>query len=140
MSRSMSYSRYFRTATAIAAYRHTSARQKITFRVASTVLTTAGLSPISGANASGMIAATTNAAAVTNHFSCSHSAPVEPANRTATAVALTSRAAGTAMKTAVYDPGYHPLPGAVNGAAQTWQARAIPAATASVNAAPTNHA
>ena len=44
------------------------------------------------------------------------------------------------MRTAVCDPGYHPLLSAVNGSAQTWQARATSAAAYSVNAAAANHA
>src|SRR3984957_10778367 len=140
MTRSMSYSRYFKTATAMAAYQHTSARQNTTFRVDSAVLAAARVSPICGASESGMIAATTSTAAVTNHFSCSRSTPDDPANRTTTAAALASRAAGTDTRTAVCDPGYHPLLSAVNGSAHTRQARATWAATSSVNAAATNHA
>ena len=136
----MSYSRYFKIAMAMAAYQHTNVRQNTTFRVDSAVLAAAGLNPICGASASGIIAATTSRAAVTNHFSCSRSAPDDPANRTTTAAALASKAAGTKMRTAVCDPGYHPLLRAVNGSAQTWQARATPAAAYSVNAAATNHA
>src|SRR5580704_971387 len=140
MSRSMSYSRYFKIAIAMAAYQHTSVRQNTTFRVDTAVLAAAGLNPICGASEGGMIAATTSTAAVTNHFSCSLSAPDDPANRTTTAAALASRAAGTKMRTAVCDPGYHPLLSAVNGSAQTCQARATSAAVYSVNAAATNHA
>src|ERR1700722_11067857 len=140
MTRSMSYSRYFNTATAIATYRPTSARQNTTFRAETAALVAAGLNPICGASASGMIAATTNTAAVTNHFSCSRSVSEDPANRTTTATAPTRRAAGTKTRTAVCDPGYHPLLSAVNGSAQTRQARAISAAASSVNAAATNHA
>jgi hypothetical protein len=140
MTRSMSYSRYFKTATAIAAYQHTSARQNATFSVDTAALAAAGLNPICGASESGMIAATTSTPAAMNHFSCSLSAPDDPANRTTTAVALTSRAAGTMMRTAVCNPGYHPLLSAVNGSAQTWQARATSAAAYSVNAAAANHA
>jgi len=135
----MSYSRYFKTATAIAAYQHTSARQNATFSVDTAALAAAGLNPICGASESGMIAATTSTPAAMNHFSCSLSAPDDPANRTTTAVALASRAAGTTMRTAVCDPGYHPLLSAVNGSAQTWQARATSAAAYSVNAAAANH-
>src|SRR5580700_10470033 len=140
MSRSMSYSRYFKIAIAMAAYQHTSVRQNTTFRVDTAVLAAAGLNPICGASESGMIAATTSTAAVTNHFSCSLSAPDDPANRTTTAAALTSRAAGTTMRTALCDPGYHPSLSAVNGCAQTRQARPTSAAVNSVNAAATNHA
>src|SRR4029077_15128583 len=135
MTRSMSYSRYFKTATAIAAYQHTRARQNTTFSVDTAALAAAGLSPICGASESGMIGATTSTPAAMNHFSCSLSAPDDPANRTTTAVALASRAAGTMMRTAVCDPGYHPLLSAVSGSAQTWQARAPSAAAYSVNAA-----
>src|ERR1700683_3168297 len=140
MTRSMSYSRYFKIAIAMAAYQDTSVRQNTTFRVDSAVLATAGLNPICGASESGMIAATTSTAADTNHFSCSLSAPDDPANLTTTATALTSRAAGTTMRTAVCDPGYHPSLSAVNGSAQTWRARTTSAAVYSVNAAATNHA
>src|SRR3984885_8961565 len=140
MTRSMSYSRYFKIAIAIAAYQHTSVRQNTTFMLDSAVLAAAGLNPICGASESGMIAATTSTAAATNHFSCSLPAPDDPANRTTTAAALASRAAGTKTRTAVCDPGYHPLLSAANGSAQTWQARATSAAAYSVNAAATNHA
>src|SRR5271170_7006932 len=140
MTRSMSYSRYFKTATARAAYRPTSVRQNTTFSVDTAVLWAAGLNPICGASASGMIAATTSTAAVTNHFSCSRSSPDDRANRTTTAAAPANRAAGTKMRTAVCDPGYHPLLSAVNGSAQTRQARATSAAASSVNAAATNQA
>jgi hypothetical protein len=136
----MSYSRYFKIAIAMAAYQHTSARQNTTFSADRAALSAAGLSPICGASESGMIAATTSTAADTNHFSCSLSAPDDPANRTTTAAALTSRAAGTTMRTAVCDPGYHPSLSAVNGSAQTWQARTTSAAVYSMNAAATNHA
>jgi hypothetical protein len=104
----MSYSRYFKTATAMAEYRHTSARPNTTFSVDTAAAATAGLNPICGASESGMIAATTSAAAVTNHLSCSLSSPEDRANRTATATAPASRAAGTKIKNAVRDPGYHP--------------------------------
>src|ERR1700685_374157 len=63
MTRPMSYSRYFKTAMAIAAYRHTSARQNATFSVESAAPSTAGLNPICGASESGIIAATTSTAA-----------------------------------------------------------------------------
>src|SRR5580704_10943818 len=132
MTRSMSYSRYFKIAIAMAAYQHTSARQNTTFSVDTAALVAAGLNPVCGAS--------TSTAAATNHFSCSLSAPDDPANRTTTAAALASRAAGTKMRTAVRSPGYHPLLSAVNGSAQTWQARATSAAAYSVNAAATNHA
>src|SRR5579859_1997267 len=140
MTRSMSYNRYFKIATAIAAYRHTNVRQNTTFSVDTAALAAAGLNPICGASESGMIAATTSTAAAMNHFSCRRSAPDDPANRTTTAAALTSRAAGTAMTIAVCDPGYHPLLSGVNGSVQTWQARTTAAAVYSVNAAATNHA
>src|SRR5580693_10084910 len=115
MTRSMSYSRYFKTATAMAVNRHTSVRQNTTFSAATAALAAAGLNPICGASESGMIAATTSTAAVMNHFSCSRSAPDDPANRTTTAAALASRAAGTKMRTEVCDPGYQPLLSGVNG-------------------------
>src|SRR5579872_1467469 len=140
MTRSMSYNRYFKIATAIAAYRHTSVRQNTTFSVDTAAFVAARLNPTCGASESGMIAAITSTAAAMNHFSWSRSAPDDPANRTTTAAALTSRAAGTAMRTAVCDPGYHPLLSAVNGSAHTWQARTTAAAVYSVNAAATNHA
>src|SRR5271154_1001871 len=136
----MSYSRYFKTATAMATYRHTSARQNTTFSVDSAALSTAGLSAICGTSASGMIATTTSAAAITNHFSCSLSSPEDLANRTATAAIPASRAAGTKMNSAACDPGYHPSLSAVNGSAHTWQARTTMAAASSVNTVATNHA
>src|ERR1700723_973858 len=104
MTRSMSYSRYFKTATAMAAYQHTSVRQNTTFKVDSAVLAAARLNPICGASESGMIAATTSTAAVTNHFSCSRSTPDDPANRTTTAGAPTTRGAGTARGTGGWGP------------------------------------
>src|SRR5689334_3618510 len=139
MTRSMSYSRYFKTATAMAVYRHTSARQDSSFSAETGALATAGLNPVCGARASGMIAATTSRAAIANHFSCSLSSPEDLANRAATAPAPASRAAGTKIRTAVCDPGYHPSPGAVNGSAHMRQARATWAAASSVNTAATNH-
>src|ERR1700678_2852505 len=140
MTLSMSYSRYFKIAIAMAAYQHTSVRQNATFRVDSAVLAAAGLNPICGASERGMTAPPRSTPAVTNHFSCNLSAPDDPANRTTTAAALASRAAGTKTRTAVCDPGYHPLLSAVNGSAQTRQARATSAAAYNVNAAATNHA
>jgi hypothetical protein len=140
MTRSMSYSRYFKTAMAMAAYRPTSVRPNATFSTATAAPATAGLSAICGASASGMIAATTSRAAIANHFSCSLSSPEDRANRAATATAPTSNAAGTKITAAVCDPGYHPAPGAAYGSAHRREARATWAAAYSVHTAATNHA
>ena len=89
----------------MAAYKPTSARQNTTFSTDTAALAAAGLNPICGASASGMIAAITSRAAIAIHFSCSLSSPEERANRTATATAPSSRAAGTKIRIAVRSPG-----------------------------------
>ena len=75
-----------------------------------------------------MIAATTSRAAIANHFSCSRSSPEDRANRAATAAAPISSAAGTKIRTAARNPGYHPVPSGAYGSAQTRLARTIGAA------------
>src|SRR5215467_12119237 len=82
---SISYSRYFSTATPIAAHRHKNARFWATF-------TTGELTKIDAMNV-----ATTSRAAAANHFSCSRSSPADPANLTTTAATLATSAAGMRM-------------------------------------------
>ena len=65
----MSYSRYFKIATAMAAYRPTSARQNTTFSTGTAALSAEGLIPICGASASGMI--------VADHEQAGHREPLQ---------------------------------------------------------------
>src|ERR1700722_6624172 len=140
MTRSMSYSRDFKIATAMAANRHTSARLNTTFTADTAALSAAGLNASCGTNANGMAAATTSGTAAMIHFSCSRSSPEDRAYRTAIAAAPAIRAAGTKMNAAVCVPGYQPSLSLLNGSAQTRQARSPKATAYSVNTAATNHA
>jgi hypothetical protein len=79
MTRSMSYSRYFRTATAMAAYRHQRQAEHHLQR---------GHRRTRGSRVQPDLRG--------------------PEDRTTTAAAPASSAAGTKMTTAVRDPGYHP--------------------------------
>src|SRR5579862_3960747 len=87
MIRSISYSRYFRTATAMAMLRHRSARL---FRT--TAATEFELVRITATKVT-----TTRTAAAANHFSCSRSSPVDRANLTTIAEPQITRAARMKM-------------------------------------------
>src|SRR5215471_17579267 len=84
---SMSYSRYFSTATPMATHRHKNAR------LLSTYATT------EFATSPAMNVAATSTAAAANHFSCNRSSPADRTNLTTTAATLTASAA--AMDAAV---------------------------------------
>src|SRR5580700_5039827 len=81
MIRSISYSRYFRTAVAMAVHRHKNATLCSTF-------TTAEFTQIDATNTT-----TSTSAAAAHHFSCNRSSPEDVANLTTTATTLTSSAA-----------------------------------------------
>src|SRR6476661_320360 len=78
---SMSYSRYFRTATAMAVHSHKNARLCSTF-------TAAEFTQIDVTNRT-----TRTRAAVAHHFSCNRSSPDDLANLTTSATTLSSNAA-----------------------------------------------
>src|ERR1700746_2684547 len=86
---SISYSRYFKTATPMATHRHKNATYD------STAATTESVT------IDGMNVATTSTAAAANHFSCSRSSPADRANLTTTATTPTTSAAGRTMKRAL---------------------------------------
>src|SRR6201987_5325712 len=96
---SISYSRYFSTAMARAAYRHKNAR----FDSTDTTAKSDSHVPASPT--------TTTVAAAANHFSCSLSSPEDRANLTTRAVTLTSSAT---RKVIVTGP-LRELPGGLNG-------------------------
>src|SRR5215831_12118375 len=123
---SMSYSRYFSTAIAIAAHRHTNARLPST-------LTTATLVKSPGTSVT-----TTSTAAAANHFSCSRSSPDDRANLTTSAATLTTSAAAIRQKIAVR-LGAFPL-NETNGCDQMRVALMTKATAATANAAPTHQA
>ena len=85
---SMSYSRYFSTATPMATHRHKNAR--LLTALASTELITDEAVNV----------ATTSTAAAANHFSCSRSSPAERTYRTTAAATLTTSAASTSKNSA----------------------------------------
>src|ERR1700722_20496865 len=89
MIRSISYSRYLRTAVAMAVHRHKNATLCSTF-------TTAEFSQIDATNTT----ASTSAAAA-HHFSCNRSSPDDLANLSTTATTLTSSPA--LIRTAVIE-------------------------------------
>src|ERR1700726_2116579 len=93
MTRSMSYSRYFSTAMATAAFTHRNARLSSTAAATEFVTTDA------------VSVATTSRAAAANHFSCSRSSPDDRANLTTTAATLTASAAGRRMRIALTKDG-----------------------------------
>src|SRR5262245_35079772 len=90
---SISYSRYFKTATPMATHRHKNARFDTT--AATTELVTID----------GMNVATTSPAAPANPFSCSRSSPADRVNLTTTATALTTSAAITRVSIAASSSG-----------------------------------
>src|SRR5690348_9834716 len=125
---SISYSRYFSTATPIATHRHKNARFNST-------ATTTELVTIDG-----MSVATTSTAAAANHFSCSRSSPADRANLTTTAVALTTSAATTRISIAASSSGLPVRPAGPNGSDHVPAACTSKATPVKVNAPPTNHA
>src|SRR5206468_9361947 len=124
---SISYSRYFSTATPIAAHRHKNATFWSTF-------TTAELTKIDAMNV-----ATTSTAAAANHFSCSRSSPADRANLTTTATALTSSAATTRMSIAASSSALPLRPAGPNGSDHAPVACTSKTTPVKVNAPPTNH-
>src|SRR5262245_40931861 len=78
MTRSMSYSRYFSTAMAIATSMHKTARGGSTLTISELVTLVA------------INVAATSTAAAANHLSCSRSSPDDRTNRTTTAATLTA--------------------------------------------------
>src|SRR6266516_4137357 len=126
---SISYSRYFSTATPIAAHRHKNATFCSTFTATESV------------TIDGMSVATTSTAAAANHFSCSRSSPADRANlTTTTAAALTTSAATTRMRTAASSSGLPPRLAGPNGSGQTPVACTSKTTPVKVNAPATNHA
>src|SRR6266480_2547854 len=125
---SISYSRYFSTATPIAAHRHKNATFWSTF-------TTAELTKIDAMNV-----ATTSRAAAANHFSCSRSSPADRANLTTTAATLAISAAGMRMSNGASSSGVPAWLAEPNGSDQKRVAFTSQSTAMSVNAAPTNHA
>src|SRR5256884_8559799 len=91
---SISYSRYFSTATPIATHRHKNARFDSTAATAESV------------TIDGMNVATTSTAAAANHFSCSRSSPADLANLTTTAATLTTSAAGIRVSNGASTSGF----------------------------------
>src|SRR5580693_9526154 len=132
MIRSISYSRYLRTAVAMAVHRHKNATLCSTF-------TTAESTQIDTTNTT-----TSNSAAVAHHFSCNRSSPEDFANLTTSADTLTSspaliRKAAVRKNNVVRSPGL-PRPDKASGFAH-WLLAAITAPTvANPNAPPANHA
>ena len=82
MTMSISYSRYFSTAMAMATYRHRNARLLSTLAITEPVRTDA------------MNVTTARTAAAANHFSCSRSSPADRTNLTTTAATPVTSAAG----------------------------------------------
>src|SRR6516225_4970365 len=129
ITKSMSYSRYFSTATATATNRHQLARSPAT-------LATAKLEVNVTANV--MIHST---AAAANHFSCSRSSPTDRANLTTTAAAPTASAASTQTTGANATAGPPIWPMEVGNGRAQWMVTGTSSATvASAHAPPTNHA
>src|SRR5215471_3494084 len=125
---SISYSRYFSTAMAMAAYRHRNARFSATL-AATEFVTIAGI-----------IAATSSSVAAANHFSCSRSSPVDRANLATTAARLTTSVRGTRMSRAIITSWFSPWVNAANGSSQTRVARTSRTTAVNTYAAPTNQA
>src|SRR3984893_1182786 len=130
MIRSISYSRYFRTAMAMAASRHRSARL---FRMAAAT-------EFEFVRINAMKVATTSTAAAANHFSCSRSSPSDRANLTTIAEPLTTSAAGKQMTIAASTGGLANCWKEADGFAHSRVAPAISAAVLSAKTALTNHA
>src|ERR1700733_3489302 len=131
MIRSISYSRYLRTAVAMAVHRHKNATLCSTF-------TTAEFSQIDAINTT----ASTSAAAA-HHFSCNRSSPDDLANLMTTATTLTSSPALIRKPAITSSSGVRPfrLPGLeVNGCAHNRVAVISVDTVAMANAPPANHA
>src|SRR5215831_11397627 len=126
---SISYSRYFSTAMAMATHRHRNARLDRTAATTQLVRN------------DGMNVTTTSKAATTNHFSCSRSSPLDRTNRTTAAATLTTSAAGRRMISTASSGGG--IPGvlvAPNGSSQRRLAFTSMLTAVSANVPPTNHA
>src|SRR5580700_3186570 len=130
MIRSMSYSRYFRTATAMAVHKPTNATLSSTF-------TAAEFTQIPARNTTA-----SSRAADAHHFSCSRSSPEDLANLTTSAATLTSSAA--LIKTAAIRKSnpVRPAAGAAeaNGCAHDRVAAISINTVTSASAPPVNHA
>src|SRR6266496_2119763 len=125
---SISYSRYFSTATPIAAHRHKNARFDSTF-------TTGELTRIDAMNV-----ATTSTAAAANHFSCRRSSPDDRANRTTSATTLTTSAIGIRMSSGASTSGVPAWLAEPKGSDQKRVACTSNSTAMSVNTPATNHA
>src|SRR5215472_5390795 len=123
---SISYSRYFSTATPIATNRQSSAKLLSAFAAAEFDVKV-------GTNVT-----STSTAATANHFSCCRSSPADRTNRTTAAATLTSNPAS--IKRAAHTSSGLPSCAVLNGSDQNRVAFTSSAAAASVNAPPTNHA
>src|SRR5579862_1390555 len=130
MIRSISYSRYFRTATAMAMLRHRSARL---FRT--TAATEFELVRITATKVT-----TTRTAAAANHFSCSRSSPVDRANLTTIAEPQITSAARMKMTIAASTGGLTNWLKEADGCAHSRVAPTIAATVLNAKTAPTNHA
>src|SRR5215831_21411270 len=127
MTRSMSYSRYFSTAMAIAASRHKTARP--------------GSGPTTGERvklAAVNVTATSTAAAA-NHFSCSRSSPDDWANRTTPAATHTAVAPVSSRSKAACPVGAASA-GSLSGCDQKREAFSISMATISADTPAVNQA
>src|SRR5215469_16429822 len=129
MIRSISYSRYLRTATTMATSRHRNARL---FRMAAAI-------EFEFVAINAMKEATTSTAAA-NHFSCSRSSPTDRTNLTIIAAPLTTSAAGKQTAIATSTTGLTNWSTDADGCAHSRAAPAITAAVLSAKTAPTNHA
>src|SRR6201981_2250595 len=124
---SISYSRYFKTATPMATHRHKNATYD------STAATTESVT------IDGMNVATTSKAAAANHFSCSRSSPADRANLTTTATTPTTSAA-SAVSTGVGPSGSPVWLAGLNGSGQKRVAFTTRSTPTSANAPLTNQA
>src|SRR5580658_1599084 len=131
MIRSISYSRYLRTAVAMAVHRHKKATLCSTF-------TAAEFTQIDATNTT-----TSNSAAAAHHFSCNRSSPDDLANLTTTATTLTSSAAliraAAIRETKVVSPSGLPWPDKLKGSAHSLLPAISAHTAASTNAPPANH-
>src|SRR5215831_4959522 len=125
---SISYSRYFKTATPMATHRHKNARFD------STAATTESVT------IDGMNAATTSTAAAANHFSCSRSSPADRANLTTTATTLTTSAAITRISIAASSSRLPDRPAGPNGSDHAPVACTSKTPRVKVTAPPETHA
>src|SRR5215471_12661154 len=129
ITRSMSYSLYFSTATATATNRHRNARSDNT-----------SASPVLSGNVAASITSTSTAAAA-NHFSCSRSSPTDRANLTTSAATLTISPANRRMYVVATRARAPSWPHEVaNGCDQVRVAVPSASAVARAKALPTNQA